>query len=139
MEEKVPVFCLGSRYQASPNNLHGVTQIFKEQAVPLVSRQTGFEEVYLMTRPSGELMVLDIRDTEDQANAWPQNSQHQQVAAQLKPLLSGAPVRDGYVYPGQSQAGIAPCLARAVYRVSLSELYTDRSGIYPGLPSIRSE
>ena len=88
--------CLASRYQASPENLDQVVQIFKEQAVPLVSRQAGFKGVYLMTKASGEFMVLNIWDTEGEANAWPQNSQHQEIVAQLKPLLSGAPVRDGY-------------------------------------------
>jgi len=96
IEKEVCMFCLASRYQAPPKNLDRVAQIFKEQAVPLVSRQAGFKGVYLMTKPSGEFMVLNIWDTEEQANAWPQNSKHQEVAAQLKPLLSGAPVRDGY-------------------------------------------
>ena len=90
------MFCLASRYQTSPQSLHKVAEIFQEQAVPLVSRQTGFKGVYLMTKPNGEFMVLNIWDTEEQANAWPQNAEHQRIVAQLKPLLSGAPVREGY-------------------------------------------
>jgi heme-degrading monooxygenase HmoA len=90
------MFCLASRYQTSPENLSKVAQIFQGQAVPLVSRQRGFKGVYLMTKPSGEFMVLNVWDTEKQANDWPQNPEHQKVAAQLKPLLGGAPVRDGY-------------------------------------------
>jgi heme-degrading monooxygenase HmoA len=90
------MFCLASRYQTSPQNLDQVAKIFKEQAVPLVSRQQGFKGVYLMAKSSGDFMVLNIWDTEEQANAWPQNPEHQKVTAQLKPLLSGAPTRDGY-------------------------------------------
>ena len=90
------MLCLVSRYQTSPQSLDEVARIFKEQAVPLVSRQTGFKGVYLMTKPNGEFMILNIWDTEEQANAWPQNPKHQQVVAQLKPLLSGSPARDGY-------------------------------------------
>jgi heme-degrading monooxygenase HmoA len=90
------MFCLASRYQTSAQNLAQVTKIFQEQAVPLVSRQRGFKGVYLMTKPSGDFMVLNIWDTEEQANAWPQNPEHQKVTAQLRPLLSGAPMRDGY-------------------------------------------
>jgi heme-degrading monooxygenase HmoA len=37
-----------------------------------------------MTKPTGAFMVLNIWDTEQQANAWPQNPRHQQVATQLK-------------------------------------------------------
>ena len=90
------MFCLASRYQTLAERLDKVAQIFREQAVHSVSRQPGFKGVYLMTKPNGEFMVLNIWDTEAQANAWPQNPQHQQVVAQLMPLLTGAPMHDGY-------------------------------------------
>jgi heme-degrading monooxygenase HmoA len=90
------MFCLASRYQTSSESLPKVVQLFKTQALPLVSRQPGFRGVYLMTKPNGEFMVLNIWDTEEQANAWPQNPEHRNISAQLKPLLSGAPGRDGY-------------------------------------------
>jgi heme-degrading monooxygenase HmoA len=77
-------------------NLNKVAKIFQEQAVPLVSRQPGFKGVYLMTKSSGEFMVLNIWDTEAQANAWPQNPEHQKVVAQLRPLLTGTPAREGF-------------------------------------------
>ncbi len=90
------MFCLASRYQTSPESIDTVADIFQKQALPLVSRQPGFRGVYLMTKPSGEFTVLNIWDTEEQATSWPQNPEHQKVAAQLKPLLSGAPARDGF-------------------------------------------
>jgi heme-degrading monooxygenase HmoA len=90
------MFCLASRYQTSPQNIDQVAKIFQEQALPLVSNQAGFRGVYLMTKPSGDFMVLNIWDMEEQANAWPQHPEHQKVVAQLKPLLTGAPTRDGY-------------------------------------------
>ena len=90
------MFCLASRYQTSPGSLDKVTQIFREQAIPLVSHQPGFKGVYLMTKSSGEFMVLNIWDTEEQANSWPQNPKHQEVMAQLRQFLSGAPVREGF-------------------------------------------
>jgi heme-degrading monooxygenase HmoA len=90
------MFCLASRYQIKPESLDQVVQIFTKEALPLVSQQSGFKGVYLLAKPTGELMVLNIWDTEEQANAWPQNPEHQKVVAQLKPLLSGAPARDGY-------------------------------------------
>ena len=90
------MFCRASRYHTSSQSLEEIARIFQEQAVPLVSRQPGFKGVYLMTKPNGEFMVVNIWDTEEQANAWPQNPEHQQVVAQLRPLLSGAPTRDSY-------------------------------------------
>jgi heme-degrading monooxygenase HmoA len=57
-----------------------------------------------MTKPTGEFMVLNIWDTEEQANAWPQDPEHQQVAWQLRPLVSGTPVRDGYEVLAQAVA-----------------------------------
>ena len=70
------MFCLASHYQSSAESLGEIARIFNEQAVPLVSRQPGFRGVYLMTKPNGEFMVLNIWDTEKQANAWPQNPEH---------------------------------------------------------------
>ncbi len=90
------MFCTASRYQTSSESLVQIVKIFQEQAVPLASRQSGFRGVYLLTKPNGEFMVLNIWDTEGQATSWPQNPEHQQVGAQLKPLLSGAPAREGY-------------------------------------------
>ena len=49
-----------------------------------------------MAQPNGNFMVLNIWDSKEQAEAWPQDPEHQQVAGKLKPLLSGAPTRDGY-------------------------------------------
>jgi heme-degrading monooxygenase HmoA len=90
------MFCLASKYQTSPENLGKVIRVFKEQAVSLVSRQPGFKGVYLMTKAAGDLLVLNIWDTEAQANAWPQHPEHQKIVAQLKPLFTGPPARDGY-------------------------------------------
>jgi heme-degrading monooxygenase HmoA len=90
------MYCLASHYQTSPESLGEVVQIFSKQAVPLVSRQLGFKGVYLMTKSNGELMVLNIWDNEAQANAWPQNPEHQQVVAQLRPFFKGTPTRDSY-------------------------------------------
>lgn len=90
------MFCLASRYQTSPAHLLEIEQVFREQAFPLVSRQLGFRGVYLLTKPDGEFLVLNIWETEEQANDWPQNPKHQQVVTQLRPLLSGPPTRDGY-------------------------------------------
>jgi heme-degrading monooxygenase HmoA len=90
------MFCLASRYQTSAQSLDEVARIFREQAVPSVSRQPGFKGVYLMSKPDGQFMILNIWENEAQANAWPQNPEHQKVVAQLRPLLGGGPVRDGY-------------------------------------------
>jgi len=90
------MYCLASSYQTSPESVREVVQIFEKQALPLVSRQPGFKGVYLLTKPTGEIMVLNIWDTEAQANAWPQNPEHQKVAGQLKPLFKGPPARNGY-------------------------------------------
>ncbi len=90
------MFCRASRYQTSPQNLDEIARIFREQALPLASRQPGFKGLYLMTKPDGHLMILNIWDTEEQANTWIENPKHQEIVSQLKPLLGGAPVRDFY-------------------------------------------
>ncbi len=92
------MYCIATRYQAVPENLDELVRIFKEEEVPVASRQPGFKGAYLMTKPSGIFMIMNIWDTEEQANAWPQTPQHQEVAAHLRPLLTGlrSTSRDGY-------------------------------------------
>jgi heme-degrading monooxygenase HmoA len=88
------MFCLASRYHTHSEYLDEIAQIFKEQALPLVSCQKGFKGIYFMTKPTGEFIVLNIWDTEEQANAWPQSPEHLKIVSQLKPLLNHAPVRE---------------------------------------------
>jgi len=64
---------LASKYQTSPDNLDKVAGIFKDKALPLVSHQLGFKGVYLLTEATGDFMVLNIWDTEQQATTWPQH------------------------------------------------------------------
>ncbi len=94
------MYCLASRYQTSLQDLDRVIKIFKEQAVPLVSHREGFKGVYLMTKSNGEFTILNIWDTEARAKAWPENPEHQKVVAQLRPLLAGAPIREGFEVRG---------------------------------------
>ncbi len=54
------MFCLASRYQTRPESIREIARIFREQALPLVSRQPGFKGVYLVTKTTGEFMVLNI-------------------------------------------------------------------------------
>ena len=98
------MFCLASHYQTSPESLDEVAQIFQEQAVPLVSRQPGFRGAYLLAKSTGDFTILNIWDSEEQANAWPQDPEHQQVAWQLRPLVSGAPMLDSYEVLAQAVA-----------------------------------
>lgn len=95
------MFCLVSHNKTPSEGLGKVDQVFREQVIPLISRQPGFKGVYFMTRPSGEFVALSIWDTEEQAYAWPQNQEHQKLVIQLKHLLIGAPVRE--VFQVQAQ------------------------------------
>lgn len=92
------MYCAMTRYQAEPKSLDEVAKIFKEEEVPLASKQPGFKGAYLLTKPSGIFMILNMWDTEEQANAWPQNPKNQEVAARIRSLLSGirSTARDGY-------------------------------------------
>ena len=95
------MFCLVSHSKTPSEGLGKVEQVFREQVIPLISSQPGFKGVCFMTRPSGEFVSLSIWDTEEQANSWPQNQEHQKLIIQLKDLLIGAPERE--VFQVQAQ------------------------------------
>lgn len=90
------MFCRVACYQTQPQSVNEIARVFREQVVPLTSRQPGFKGMYLLTKATGELMLLGIWDTEAQANVWSQNPEHLQLVAQIRPLMSGAPKRDSY-------------------------------------------
>lgn len=90
------MFCSVAHLQTSPQHLDKVVQIFGDQGIPLVSRQPGFKSVYLVAKPSGEFMILNIWDSEEQASAWMSNPEHHKMAAPLDALISAEPLFDGY-------------------------------------------
>ena len=90
------MFCAVSKFQTLPENLDKLIQVYNEQAIPAVLPQRGFKGTYLLTKPSGDCMILSIWDTEEQANAWPQNPEHKRAGEKLGPLISSTPVREGY-------------------------------------------
>ena len=62
-----------------------------QQFTAIIERE---ENLYVALCP--ELDIVSQGDTEEQANSWPQNPEHIKVASNLKPMLSGAPIRESY-------------------------------------------
>lgn len=81
------MICSLVRYQADVEKLDEVVRLFKEQALPLASRQPGFKGAYLLTKPNGLFTILNMWDTEQQANAWTENAENKEIVARLMPLL----------------------------------------------------
>ena len=90
------MFCIATHYQTTPKELHEVVRVFREQAVPHISLQPGFKGVCVMTKSDGELMVINLWETQQQAVTWPQSTEHQNIMELLRPYLIGASARDGY-------------------------------------------
>lgn len=80
----------------SPRSLAEVVRVFGDQLVPRLSRQAGFEGFMLLSKLDGELMTLNLWDSNEQASAWAQNPEHKELEARLETLLVGAAKEDGY-------------------------------------------
>ena len=81
------MICNLVRYQAAPEKLDEVIRLFKEQAIPLASKQAGFKGTYLLTKPSGLFTILNMWDTQEQANAWTENAENREIVSRLMSLL----------------------------------------------------
>ena len=90
------MFCIATHYQTTPGELREVVRVFREQAVPQMSQQPGFKGVCVMTKSDGELMVINLWETQQQALTWPQSTEHKNTMELLRPYLIGASSRDGY-------------------------------------------
>ena len=78
------MYCLVANYQTNDKNLNEVIKLFQNQAIPMVAKQPGFKGVYFLTKTTGELMLLNIWDTEQQATAWAQDSEQQKISDRPK-------------------------------------------------------
>jgi len=94
------MFCLVARHQAEPKNLDELVRIFREQYIPLASRQAGFKSAYFMNKPTGQFMIVSIWNSEADANVWIENPGHHEIGAQASLLTNGAPERDSYDVQG---------------------------------------
>lgn len=89
------MFCLATRLKTAPANLDKVVQICQD-AVPLAASFPGFKGFYVMTKATGEFMIMDIFDTEAQTMAYLKSPKHAEIAKQLGPLFAGPPASDNF-------------------------------------------
>jgi heme-degrading monooxygenase HmoA len=102
-QKEASVFCAVARSLVSPENVDKFARIFNEQSIPLQERMPGFRGTYVFTKPSGELMVLTIWDSEEQANAWLTSPEHMGLSEQIGPLTNFTPPEvDRYDVPAYS-------------------------------------
>jgi heme-degrading monooxygenase HmoA len=99
------MFCTLTHYQAVPENLDEITRFFKVQYIPVLLNQPGFKDVYLLTRPDGELVVMNNWETKKQADDWFQNPEHQNIIFQLRPMLKSAVAPENYKVAAHSVSG----------------------------------
>jgi heme-degrading monooxygenase HmoA len=85
------VYCAVARSLSSPENLDKFARIFNEQSIPLQERMPGFKGAYMFAKSNGEIMVLSIWDSENQANAWLSSPDHMGLSEQIGPLTNYAP------------------------------------------------
>src|SRR4030042_2093682 len=90
------MFCVASRYQVSPRNLSKMVRAFGEQLIAQLSRQPGFRGSMFLSKLDGELVVLSLWDSKEQASAWAQNPEHKELEARLETLLAGASKEEHY-------------------------------------------
>lgn len=90
------MFCTTSHYRTQPVNLEAAVRIFENVAVSTIQEQPGFQNLCLLSKADGELLLMTMWDTEEQAITWSKPLYYRKIAAKLEPLLVGSPSVDGY-------------------------------------------
>ena len=99
------MFCTLTHYQAEPEKLDEISRFFKAQYIPVLSNQPGFKDLYLLTRPDGEFIIINNWETKKQADDWLQNPEFQNIIFQLRPMLKSAVAPEGYKVAVHSKSG----------------------------------
>ena len=95
------MYCLVWRGQVSPDDLAKYVQVFRERLLPQVSRRSGFEGTYLLTKPDGNLMVLHVWETEERFKAWQASGEYVTTMDLLNSLITGTPQQEEYELQAQ--------------------------------------
>lgn len=90
------MYCMVSVSKVNPPNLGKILKIYRQQSVPLVSKQSGFKSAYYMSKATGEIMIMQIWESEEYFNAWDKSAEHAKILAQSGPLQILPPQRDNY-------------------------------------------
>jgi heme-degrading monooxygenase HmoA len=75
-----------------PNSLSEFTRIFDTEVLPMLRKQTGFQdEIAFSTSPTGtDLIAISLWDTKDHAEAY-NTTAYPEVLKSLNKVLDGAP------------------------------------------------
>lgn len=90
------MYCMVSVSQVHPHNLGEIVKIYREQSVPKVSKQPGFKSAYYMSKPTGELIILQIWESEEHFNTWNKSAEHAKIISQTSQLQIRPPERHNY-------------------------------------------
>jgi quinol monooxygenase YgiN len=82
--------------KAEPENLNAVIDIFRGQLVPEISKQEGLRVAYYMSKPTGEILIFQIWEKEENFKAWCKTPAHDAIEAEVATLRQGKLMVEGY-------------------------------------------
>lgn len=83
------MFCKMSTARVLPENIGVLTEWVKNKWGPLISKQHGFKQYYLVANPEGEVVFVMLWEREDQIQAWTDYPQHRDIVPEFINLVTG--------------------------------------------------
>ena len=90
------MFCITTQYRTQPADLEAAVRVFTDIAVAIIREQLGFQDLCLLSKADGELLLITMWDTEAQAITWSKPLDYRKIGTVLEPLLVAGPSMDGY-------------------------------------------
>jgi heme-degrading monooxygenase HmoA len=90
------MFCTASHYNTHPANLEEAVYVFTNVVVRTLQERPGFQNLCLLSKADGELLLITMWDTEQQAIACSKPLSDLKIRTTLQPLLVEKPSVDGY-------------------------------------------
>jgi heme-degrading monooxygenase HmoA len=73
-----------------PNTLDEFKLVFAKEVVPMLRKQTGFQDEITFSTPNGNVIAISLWDTKEHAEAY-NTTAYPQVLKSLGKVLDGAP------------------------------------------------
>ncbi len=89
-------FCFVASSVAAPENVDKLGEIFRKKTVPALSKMEGLKAAYFMTKPSGEVLIFHVWETERQFREWTKCTEHDVIEAEAAKLRTAGFTIDSY-------------------------------------------
>lgn len=72
-------FCIVASSAATPENVTKLSELFRNETIPALSKRPGLKSAYFMTKETGEVLIFQVWESESQFKEWTKCAEHDDI------------------------------------------------------------